>query len=33
MSKQLMRTDLPDEYGFLSLQNKILEIMVDVNKI
>ncbi|MGI6114415.1 MAG: LicD family protein [Mahellales bacterium] len=33
MSKQLMRPDLPDEHGFLPLQNKILEIMVDVDKI
>jgi len=33
MSKQLMRLDLPDEYGFLPLQNKILEIMVDVDKV
>jgi lipopolysaccharide cholinephosphotransferase len=33
MSKQLMRPDLPDEHGFLPLQNKILEIMVDVDKV
>lgn len=33
MSKQLMRPDLPDEYGFLELQNKILEIMVCVDSL
>lgn len=33
MSKQLMRFDLPDEHGFLPLQNKILEIMVAVDKV
>lgn len=33
MSKQLMRSGLSDEYGFLPLQNKILEIMVDVDNI
>lgn len=33
MSKQLMRPELPDEHGFLLLQNKILEIMVDVDNL
>jgi len=33
MSKQLMRSNLQDEYGFIPLQNKILEIMVDVDKV
>ncbi len=33
MSKQLMRPNLQDEYGFIPLQNKILEIMVDVDKV
>jgi lipopolysaccharide cholinephosphotransferase len=33
MFKQLMRPGLPDEHGFLPLQNKILEIMVDVDSI
>lgn len=33
MSKQLMRPDLPDEYSFLELQNKILEIMVYVDSL
>jgi len=33
MSKQLMRPGLSDEYGLLKLQNKILEIMVYVDKL
>jgi lipopolysaccharide cholinephosphotransferase len=33
MDKQLIRESLPDTYGFLELQNKILEIMVYVDKL
>lgn len=33
MSRQLMRNNLPDEHGFLPLQNKILEIMVYIDSL
>ena len=32
MTYQYMRSNLEDKYGFLEIQDKILSIMVDVDK-